>query len=244
MLLHIVRVSGSLANRGKSIWVTRHPSTISKQWASLSVYMCTWGQSQAVCRWMQCNAVFNYFHAIQVKSCFLISECTNWQAPGVWISSYSGNTARSYKWRVLTSFKGSWNTMGNMSNIVIAYFTVLQVRKRQTVEGEKHTLDLTRSGLSFCSRFIYLFPNGQILLYYTTPARLVKICSPGLWSYNRSKKRAVKTRQFFSAQLITITGTWYGPIVLFMCCNVVRVPRQPWMLGALMFLIGATCWLC
>lgn len=162
MFLHIVRVSGSLASRGKSIWVTRHPSTISKQWASLSVYMCTWGQSQAVCRWMQCNAVFNYFHAIQVKSCFLISECTNWQAPGVWISSYSGNTARSYKWRVLTSFKGSWNTIGTMSNIVIAYFTVLQVRKRQTVKGEKHTLDLTRSGLCHfvLDLFIY-FPMAR-----------------------------------------------------------------------------------
>lgn len=146
--------------------------------------MCTWGQSQAVCWWMQCNAVFNYFHAIQVKSCFLISECTNWQAPGVWISSYSGNTARRYKWRVLTSFKGSWNTIGDMSNIVVACFTVLQVRMRQTVEGEKCTLDLIWV-VSFL--FIYFVPNGQILLCYTTPARLVKICSPGLWSYNRSK---------------------------------------------------------
>lgn len=137
MYLHIVRVSSSLASRGKSIPVTRHPSTISKQWASLSVYMCTRGQSQAVCGWMQCNAVFNYFHAIQVKSCFLISECTNWQAPGVWISSNSGNTDRRYKWRVLTSFKGSWNAVGDMSNIVNAHFAALQVWKRQPHFGTR-----------------------------------------------------------------------------------------------------------
>lgn len=85
------------------------------------VYM----RSVQSCHWVRLdehnvNAGFNYFRAIQVKSCFLISECTNWQAPGVWISSYSGNSASRYKWRVLTSFKGSWNTTTEMSNIITA----------------------------------------------------------------------------------------------------------------------------